>query len=112
MNGPLTVADLISLKLSQCRLAFLSACHTVDNQADNLLDEGLRLGGACQLAGFPHVIGTLWQVQDLYVVKIVRNVYERMSGGFCEFCGVCTSRGSEFTRGVTAYSRNFDTNRR
>lgn len=80
-DGPLTVANLISLKLSQCQLAFLSACHTVDNQANNLLDEGLHLGGACQLAGFPHVIGTLWQVQDSYAATIVRNVYEGMSAG-------------------------------
>lgn len=76
----LTVKDLIALKLYQnpLLLAYLSACSTGRSEADDLLDEGLHLMSACQLVGFQHVIGSLWEVSDEGCVDVARNVVNTM----------------------------------
>jgi tetratricopeptide (TPR) repeat protein len=60
-KNPLMVKDLNARKLHERPplLAYLSACSTGRNQAQGLLDEGIHLMGACQLAGFQHVIGSV-----------------------------------------------------
>jgi tetratricopeptide (TPR) repeat protein len=66
---PLTVEDLIGLKRYGARrpfLAYLSACSTGENAAEGLLDESINLMTACQLAGFRHVVGSLWETYDEY----------------------------------------------
>ncbi|KAK6541056.1 hypothetical protein TWF694_008434 [Orbilia ellipsospora] len=76
-TSPLTVAKLWdhNLKANPPFLAFLSACSTGANDEVALSDEGINLIGAYQLAGFRHVIGTLWEVDDLYCVKIAKEFY-------------------------------------
>ena len=59
-------------------LAYLSACSTGANEAKDLDDEGISLISACQLAGFQHVIGTLWEVSDRHCVDVARIVYETL----------------------------------
>jgi CHAT domain-containing protein len=34
--------------------------------------------GACQLAGFPTVIGTSWRVPDLHSARVAESVYNAM----------------------------------
>ncbi|KAH0558763.1 hypothetical protein GP486_004594 [Trichoglossum hirsutum] len=77
-SNPLTVEDLMSLNLHQQkpRLAYLSACSTGESKHVRLYDESLHLVNACQLAGFQHVIGSLWEVSDMYSVDVARIVYE------------------------------------
>lgn len=60
-NTDLTVSSLLNINLHKIRpfLAFLSACSTGQVKEDFLMDEGLHLIGAFQVAGFWHVIGTL-----------------------------------------------------
>jgi CHAT domain-containing protein len=76
-QNPLTVKDLVAKKLHQSPpfLAYLSACSTGDNKVAQLLDEGIHLMGACQLAGFQHVIGSLWPVSDSHCVDTAMVVY-------------------------------------
>lgn len=73
----LTVEDLIKVKDHRTPpfLAYLSACSTSSNDAQGLLDEGLHLVGACQLVGFQHVVGSLWEVPDEHCVQMARVVY-------------------------------------
>lgn len=59
-------------------LAYLSACSTTANSADSLIDEAIHLTSAFQLAGFRHVIGTLWEVADQHSVSIAKTVYETL----------------------------------
>jgi hypothetical protein len=75
---PLTVKDVIALKLHQNPpfLAYLSACSTAKTQVEELLDEGIHLMAACQLAGFQHVIGSLWEVSDRHCVDVAKDVYD------------------------------------
>ena len=57
-------------------LAYLSACSTGANDATELADEGVHLVSAFQLAGFRHVIGTLWEVSYMHFVDVARVFYE------------------------------------
>ena len=61
---PLTVASLASVRLNRAQLAYLSACETARSSDAALADESIHLASAFQLAGFPHVVGTLWPVDD------------------------------------------------
>ncbi|EYB34253.1 hypothetical protein FG05_30017 [Fusarium graminearum] len=76
----LTVADIRELKLQRDPpfLAYLSACSTGSNEKDKLADEGVHLVGAFHLAGFRHVIGTLWSVSDQHSADIAKTVYETL----------------------------------
>ena len=63
-SDPLTVTRLAPVNLQRARLAYLSACGTAFTVKGALLDEAIHLTSACQLAGFPHVVGTLWDIND------------------------------------------------
>jgi tetratricopeptide (TPR) repeat protein len=75
---PLTVADLVRLRLDTAELAFLSACATARTGVQ-LADEAIHLAAACQLAGYRHVIATLWPVSDLIAVRIATSVYATLA---------------------------------
>lgn len=77
LKTPLTFNELAGLKLylKSSWLAYLSACSTGQNPTESLQDEMIHLVTACQLAGFPHVIGSLWEVDDEYSVDAAREVY-------------------------------------
>ncbi|MGI5202500.1 CHAT domain-containing protein [Spirillospora sp. CA-108201] len=77
---PLTVADLAGLRMDGAELAFLSACSTARPGA-RLADEAIHLASAFQLAGYRHVIGTLWPIGDRHAVDIADLVYTAVAGG-------------------------------
>ncbi|KAK4235078.1 CHAT domain-containing protein [Achaetomium macrosporum] len=70
-------------------LAYLSACSTGANEAASLADEGIHLAGAFQLAGFRHVVGTLWEVSDVQSVEVARVFYETLRDGGMTDAAVC-----------------------
>jgi hypothetical protein len=72
---PLTVADLSRLDLPRAGLAYCSACSTSQTSAD-LADEAVHITGAFQLAGYPQVIGTLWNVGDQVSADVAQGVYQ------------------------------------
>ncbi|KAH7007380.1 CHAT domain-containing protein [Ilyonectria destructans] len=76
----LTVSSLFDINLHKQKpfLAFLSACSTGQIRQDKLVDEGLHLIAGCQVAGFQHVIGTLWEVNDALCIEVARMTYEWM----------------------------------
>ncbi|KAI0197581.1 CHAT domain-containing protein [Astrocystis sublimbata] len=79
----LTVRDLQALRFYETGpplLAYLSACSTGRIADEQLVDEGIHLMGACRLAGFRHVIGTLWEVSDRLCVDVARTVYKTILG--------------------------------
>jgi hypothetical protein len=75
-DDPLTVGSLAPVALDQARLAYLSACRTAAIDTTSLLDEAIHLTSAFQLAGYPHVIGTLWEIDDRIAVRIAKAFYE------------------------------------
>ena len=77
---PLTVRDLSRLRTDNAELAFLSACGTAQT-APSLADEAVHITSAFQLAGFPQVVGTLWPIEDLPTVELVKEFYEAYLSG-------------------------------
>lgn len=79
-DGDLEVASLFEKDLGGLTpfLAYLSACGTGAVNHDGLIEEGLHLIAACQLAGFQHVVGTLWEVEDKFCVAAATKTYEWM----------------------------------
>ena len=79
-TDPLTVSDLREswLQESPAFLAYLSACSTGSNQGEGLSDEAIHLVSAFQLAGFRHVVGTLWEVSDPHCVDVATVLYQTL----------------------------------
>jgi tetratricopeptide (TPR) repeat protein len=74
---PLSVVDVARLRLDT-DLAFLSACGTARTGAQ-LADEAIHLAAAFQLAGYRHVIATLWPVGDRPAIRIADHVYTTLA---------------------------------
>jgi tetratricopeptide (TPR) repeat protein len=83
-TAPLTVAVLGRLHLSrrpgQARLAYLSACNTALTPVSSLVDEAIHLASAFQLAGYSHVIGTLWEINDDIAAEVADDFYASLIG--------------------------------
>ncbi|MGW9118412.1 CHAT domain-containing protein [Streptomyces sp. NPDC055663] len=76
-TAPLTLADITALDLT-AELAYLSACDT-SNTAPRLADESLHITGAFHLAGYRHVIGTLWPVDDRTAAQLGTDFYAHLT---------------------------------
>ncbi|MFF3137676.1 CHAT domain-containing tetratricopeptide repeat protein [Streptomyces mirabilis] len=77
-SAPLTVASLAPVRLDHAQLAYLSACRTAAIDTADLVDEAIHLTSAFQLAGFPHVVGTLWEIDDQTAVTMADACYTRL----------------------------------
>lgn len=77
-KSPLTVESVFETTLSEnvLFLAYLSACGTGRNRSNEAMDESIQFTSAFQLAGFRHVIRTLWDVVDKLCVDMARSTYE------------------------------------
>jgi len=73
-DSPLSVLDIARLNISSGHLAYLSACGTARGGAE-LADEAIHISSAFQLAGFPHVIATLWPIADDIAVNVAHDIY-------------------------------------
>ena len=78
LEQPLNVLDLMRLDLTGAELAFLSACATA-RAAPDLPDEAIQLAAGFQLAGYRHVIATLWPISDAPAVRITRDLYQGLT---------------------------------
>ena len=73
---PLTVSRISNEQsLGRAWIAYLSACSTAEVKAQEYADEGLHLASAFQVAGFGHVIGSLWSADDEVCVQVARCFY-------------------------------------
>lgn len=89
---PLTVRDISALHL-RSRLAYLSACNTTVT-SPALANEAVHLTGAFHLAGYQHVIGTLWPINDL--------ISRRFAAGFYSHITQAGSTTPDITRSAQA----------
>ncbi|GAA1278899.1 CHAT domain-containing protein [Sphaerisporangium rubeum] len=81
LTSPLTVSALAPVALDHARLAYLSACRTAFTGVTELLDEAIHLASAFQLAGFPHVVATLWPINDHVAFTVTTAFYTVLSTG-------------------------------
>ena len=77
-SHPLSVLDLTRQRLDHAEFAFLAACTTARVGAA-LPDEPIHLAGACQLAGYRHVIATQWPIGDDDAVRLTKAVYTALA---------------------------------
>ncbi|MEU1035795.1 CHAT domain-containing protein [Streptomyces mirabilis] len=77
---PLTVRELARLRLPSVRLAYLSSCDTLLTSPE-LADEAVHIVSAFQMAGFPHVVGSLWHVDDMIGREVALGVYDALDRG-------------------------------
>ncbi|SOE32592.1 Tetratricopeptide repeat-containing protein [Streptomyces sp. OK228] len=77
-SDPLTVASLFKIRMDTAQLAYLSACRTAFMESVELIDEAIHLTSAFQLAGFPHVIGTLWEINDEMAWRMAADFYHQL----------------------------------
>jgi CHAT domain-containing protein len=78
-DGPLTLAELASLRIRHADLLFLSACQTATGSS-RLPDESIHFAAAAQLLGYQHVIATMWSIADAPTDAIARDVYTQLAG--------------------------------
>jgi len=72
----LTIPQLMALNLKNPSFAFLSACETYRG-GTVIPDEGITLASAFQLAGYQHVIATMWSVMITPEI-VARYVYDQI----------------------------------
>ncbi|MDH6710135.1 CHAT domain-containing protein/tetratricopeptide (TPR) repeat protein [Kitasatospora sp. MAA19] len=78
-DGVLTIPEISRLTLADTQLAYLSACSTGYRNLEHV-DESLNLASAFQLAGFRHVIASLWPLNDSFGAVVSRTFYGELSG--------------------------------
>jgi len=74
----LTVQAIADQHCASGRIAFLSACSTAENTRIALRDEALHLATSFQVAGFKHVIASLWSAPDETCVALSRAFYSQL----------------------------------
>jgi CHAT domain-containing protein len=63
-SSRLSVEQIIRKNAASAQIAYLSACSTAQFNGSRLDDERIHIASSFQLAGFTHVIGTLWETED------------------------------------------------
>lgn len=79
-DGPLQVQEIMGLVPARGYLAYLSACSTAYG-GTGLLDEAIHLASAFQIAGFRHVVATLWPVADKAALDRGQEIHDRLKRG-------------------------------
>ncbi|WP_344800835.1 CHAT domain-containing protein [Actinokineospora diospyrosa] len=76
-DGLLGLPDIGALRLPEAELAYLSACSTAHNSGRHA-DEALHLASTFHLAGFRHVIATLWPLNDHLAATAAHTFYDTL----------------------------------
>jgi CHAT domain-containing protein len=75
----LLTQDVLHEDVPGGELAYLSACEAARTSV-LLPDEATLFGAALSVAGYRHVVGTLWRVDDGVAVEAARRFYRRLTG--------------------------------
>ncbi|MBB5866652.1 CHAT domain-containing protein/tetratricopeptide (TPR) repeat protein [Allocatelliglobosispora scoriae] len=76
----LRLPEIGGLRLAEAELAYLSACSTA-HYGTRHADEVLHLASAFQLAGFRHVVASLWPLRDSIAATAAAAFYEELPAG-------------------------------
>jgi CHAT domain-containing protein len=75
-GGNLDVLEIARQDLPHAELAVLLACYTA--HAERLPDEAIHLVSAFQVAGYPQVVGALWQADDTASARLAESFYRSL----------------------------------
>lgn len=78
-DGPVKARELSHLRLMGGNIAYLSACETAVPEITTI-DEAINIASACQLAGFRHVIATLWPIRDDVSTPVAEQIWQTAKG--------------------------------
>ena len=76
-DGPLSITHITSLQLPNPVLAYVSACDT-SRGGTSIPDEGITLASALQIAGYQHVVATLWQIIGFTATEVAKRLYDQV----------------------------------
>ena len=76
-DGVLSIAEIGRRNLDEAELAYLSACST-GHVGRRHADESIHLASAFQLAGFRHVVASLWPLDDGVAADAADHFYRLM----------------------------------
>lgn len=76
-DGVLSIGEIGRLDLHEAELAYLSACST-GHVGRRHADESIHLASAFQLAGFRHVVASLWPLADHVAADAADHFYRLM----------------------------------
>lgn len=77
-HAPLTVAHISTMNFT-AELAYLSACDT-SLTPPSLTNEAVHITGAFHLAGYRHVVGTMWPIADNAARDVAVGFYTDLTG--------------------------------
>ncbi|WP_406491029.1 CHAT domain-containing protein [Streptomyces phaeochromogenes] len=77
-DGPLEVTSVARQRLPLAQLAVLLGCHT--SRTDGMPDEAIHLSSAFQTAGYPQVVGALWETADMVSARLAGHLYRSLRG--------------------------------
>jgi tetratricopeptide (TPR) repeat protein len=91
--SPVAVADLLTVRhlahyttnistdgsISRAKIAYLLACLIAESRAEGLVDEVLHLASGFQVAGFPHVVATMWPAEAEASVEVAGGFYKGLA---------------------------------
>ena len=95
-HNPLSVQQISRLRLDEAEFAYLSACNTAVTTPE-LADESIHIVSAFQQAGYPHVVGTLWEIDDAVAAELTEIIYMELASNASDV-GVCTNRATRLVR--------------
>jgi hypothetical protein len=72
----LTVDQLVQMELSNCRMTYLSSCNTARDWS--IRENSMHIAVGFLMAGVPHVIGTLWKVEDAVSEEVATKFYQKL----------------------------------
>ncbi|GAB2826512.1 hypothetical protein GCM10027176_33640 [Actinoallomurus bryophytorum] len=79
-DGMLTIPEVSRLQLADAELAYLSACSTAHRSLVHA-DESINLASAFHLAGFRHVMASLWPLEDDFAADASQRFYDALKQG-------------------------------
>lgn len=77
----LTVQDVSQNNNKLSQLAYLSASSTAQNSVLTLVDETIHIASGFQLAGFSHVLATLWPTESEVCKEVAIEFYRSLFNG-------------------------------
>jgi len=74
-DGRLELSEIMKQNITNCELAFLSACQTSTGD-EKLSDEAVHLAAGILAVGYRSVVATMWSIKDEYGPVVAEEFYK------------------------------------
>ncbi len=95
----LTLGEIFTQDLRQCRLVTLSACETGIVDISKQIDEYIGLPSGFLFAGSPSIVSTLWAVDDLSTTCLMIRFYDNLQQ--TDSVSICLNEAQRWLRKAT-----------